>query len=421
MTNQSKLVSGMIVYLVANILNAAIPFLLLPILTRVLTQEEYGIVAMFATWCGLLGGFIGISLRGASVRKYYDQGLTQKQLGEYIGACIQILLLSSLLVFAITFAFSGSLFSLLGIEENWLFLGVVTTLCVIIFQILLGQWQARKKAVIYGSFQISNSLLDLLLSLVFVLVLLWGAEGRVLGQAYTAIGFAFVAIFFLKKNKWLYFFRWKPDFIKEALSFSIPLVPAVVAGFLLVSIDRIIINKELGLVEVGIYMVAAQFGAGITIVFDAMNKAFIPWLYERLKRNDEKEKRQIVRFTYAWYGLICCGITLAFLIGPEMIAFIAGEDYRLAGELFGWIAMGQGFKGMYLMQTNYIFYSKKTGVLSTITMVCSVLNIMLMITLIKEYGLFGVGYAFAFSMFIYFILTWYAANKSYAMPWSKVF
>ncbi|MCV5446120.1 oligosaccharide flippase family protein, partial [Escherichia coli] len=35
------------IYLAANILNAAIPFILIPILTRYLTIEEYGQIAMF--------------------------------------------------------------------------------------------------------------------------------------------------------------------------------------------------------------------------------------------------------------------------------------------------------------------------------------------------------------------------------------
>lgn len=42
-----KLLRGASVYLTSNILNSAIPFLLLPILTRYLSTEEYGKIAMF--------------------------------------------------------------------------------------------------------------------------------------------------------------------------------------------------------------------------------------------------------------------------------------------------------------------------------------------------------------------------------------
>ena len=43
------------VYSLSNILNAAIPFLLLPILTRVLLPADYGVLAMFNATLGILG------------------------------------------------------------------------------------------------------------------------------------------------------------------------------------------------------------------------------------------------------------------------------------------------------------------------------------------------------------------------------
>lgn len=52
-----KLFGNAAIYLGANILNAGIPFLLLPILTRVLTPADYGIVAMFSVVVSILGAF----------------------------------------------------------------------------------------------------------------------------------------------------------------------------------------------------------------------------------------------------------------------------------------------------------------------------------------------------------------------------
>ena len=52
--------AGSAVYLFSNILNAAIPFALLPVLTRYLTPEEYGEVAMFQTLLGALMAFIEV-------------------------------------------------------------------------------------------------------------------------------------------------------------------------------------------------------------------------------------------------------------------------------------------------------------------------------------------------------------------------
>lgn len=81
----NTLLAGTTVYLVANILNAIIPFALLPVLTRYLSPEEYGQVAMFQTLLGALMAFIGLSMQGAAGRKFYDGSLGKDDLAEYIG------------------------------------------------------------------------------------------------------------------------------------------------------------------------------------------------------------------------------------------------------------------------------------------------------------------------------------------------
>lgn len=221
----------------------------------------------------------------------------------------------------------------------------------------------------------------------------------------------------MKRGNLLSFLRWRPDYIREALRFGVPLIPHVGGMFLLASVDRFVINSELGLAQTGIYMVAVQFATALALVFDAVNKAYVPWLFERLKRDQEGEKRQIVRFTYGWYALILCGAALAFILGPWMVTFVAGENYGRAGDVFGWLALGQVFGGMYLMVTNYIFFSKRTGLLSLVTIASGLINVALLFVLIGTFGLEGAAYSFCIAMAIRFLLTWVVAQKRHPMPW----
>ena len=72
MNLRSKLFGNAAIYLGANILNAGIPFLLLPILTRVLTPADYGTVAMFGIVLSVLGAFTGLSVHGAIGVRYFS-------------------------------------------------------------------------------------------------------------------------------------------------------------------------------------------------------------------------------------------------------------------------------------------------------------------------------------------------------------
>lgn len=414
---KNSFVSGAGVYLFSNILNGVIPFLLLPVLTRYLNPTQYGEVAMFQTLLGALSAFVGVTFVGAAGRKYYDGDVSHDDLAQFIGSCLQLILGFSLVIFLLFVPFYEQIASWVGVQPKYVLWAVPVATCAVIIRIRLGQWQVQKQSIKYGILQVSQSLMNVLLSLSFVVVLLQGASGRIDAQIVTHLVFLVVAIVLLKKDKLLSILKIRKDYLIEALRFGVPLIPHTAGAFLLVSVDRFVINKELGLDSAGIYMVAVQITSAIGIVFDAINKAYVPWLFEKLKNDDIEEKKQIVKFTYIWFFLIFLGAAIAFIIGPILVTLVAGEEYARAGEVFGWLALGQGFQGMYLMVTNYIFYSKKTGLLSAASIGSGVLNLGLLIIFVRFFGLEGAAIAFATSMCTRFLLTWWIANKRHPMPW----
>lgn len=414
---KNSFVSGAGVYLVSNILNAVIPFILLPILTHYLNPSEYGEVAMFQTLLGALGAFVGSTFVGAANRKFYDSNIDKTEMAEFIGSCIQLTFIFSIFVFLVLFVFQDKFSEWLSLEPNYVLFGVIVSFCMVIINLRLGQWQIRKKAFKYGALQISQSLLNMLLSLLLVVVLLKNAEGRINAQILTSLVFVAIALLLLKKDNLLKVFTWRKDYLTEVLKFGVPLMPHIAGGFLLNTVDRFVINREIGLAEAGIYMVAVQLTAAIGIVFDAINKAYVPWLFEKLTSDNLQQKQKIVKLTYVWFSLIIMGVVLAFFIGPSIVVFIAGEQYAEAGKVVGWLALGQGFQGMYLMVTNYIFYSKRTGLLSFASISSGILNLVLLIALVRFFGLEGAAIAFATSMGIRFLLTWWIAQKRHPMPW----
>src|SRR5690606_41322800 len=72
---------------------------------------------------------------------------------------------------------------------------------------------------------------------------------------------------------------------------------------------------------------------------------------------------------------------------------------------------------MYLMVTNYIFYSRRTGLLSAATITSGLINLLLLVLLIKLLGLSGAAISFTIAMGVRFLLTWWVAQKRHPMPW----
>lgn len=411
----SSLLSGSAVYLLSNVLNAAVPFTLLPILTRYLSPSEYGEIAMFQTLLAALAAFVGLSAVGAAGRKFFDH-VTHAEFKAYVGSCFQILVASSLIVFSVIFLLGNRIADWVSLKETWVLLSVAVAIFGFVVQMRLGIWQIKKEAVQYGVLQVSHSVVNMLLSLLLVIGLALGAAGRIDAQIYATGGFAVISVFLLYRDD-LLSIKWRPDQLMDILRFGVPLIPHIAGIFLLSSIDRFVINSKLGLAEAGIYMVAVQLTSAMGIVFDAVNKAYVPWLFERLARDLADEKLQIVRGTYAYFVAALLLVLLAFVIGPPLTVLIAGERYAEAGKVIGWLALGQAFGGMYLMVTNYTFYAKKTGMLSLSTIVSGVINVALLLAFVGQFGLTGAGIAFALSMAIRFFLTWLVAQKCHPMPW----
>jgi O-antigen/teichoic acid export membrane protein len=406
-----------LIYFGSNIANALIPLLMLPILTRVLTVEQYGQVGLFQTLVTAFAGIVGLSAAGAAGRRYFDELESGEEMATYMGSALQVLAVSMLPIIALTLAFAAPISSQLQIPVSWVIGATVVPACNVAIQMRLVQWQVRGAAASYGMLQVAYSLVNFAISLLLVLPLHQGGAGRVIGQIAAGIVVAATAIVLLRRDRLLRFFVWRPDEIRQILHFGLPLVPHTIGLFLLVYADRVVIANQLGLKAAGMYIAAMQLVGGAGLIFDAINKAYVPWLYERLARDHHHEKRQIVRFTYLWYAAIGVGVALAFLIGPPLFVRIAGDNYREAAPIIGWIALGQGLSGMYLMVTNYVFYSRRTGILAITTMASAAAGLGALFLLIPLYGLRGAAYAFCFGMSVRFLLTWGAAHLRHPMPW----
>ncbi|MEI7266431.1 lipopolysaccharide biosynthesis protein [Pectobacterium versatile] len=414
-----SLIKNTSIYLASNILNAAIPFILLPILTRHLTPVEYGQIAMFQVLLSALTTFIGVNCTGAANRKFYDDNVDHDTLKYFNGSCVQILIFTSIVSLLFSLVIGEQLSVFLSIPLDWIIIAILISSFTFIATLRLGQWQIRNQAKYFGLLQVSSGLVNMLLSLQLIIVMKQGAPGRVDAQIVTSIIFSIVSIIFLYKDNLLKLFVWRPEQIKEALSFGVPLVPHHVGFFLLSSADRFFINKEIGLADAGVYMVSVQLSSALAIVFDALNKAYVPWLYSKLKENDYQNKVRIVKYTYWYFLLLIVFSIVAFLIGPKLFVFIAGAGYSKGAELIGWLCLGQIFGGMYLMVTNYVFFSKKNGRLALTTITTGAINVSLLILFIPIFGLIGAAYAFAVSKFIQFLLTWIISFYSFDMPWFR--
>ena len=405
------------VYTITQVINSAIPFLLMPILTRYLTPADYGIVAMFGVLLSFVAPFTGLSIHGAIARQYYERDETD--MPRYISNCLLILLSSTIIVGIIFYFLAEPISKVASFPMQWMWAVIVVSAAQFINRINLTLWQVQVRPVPYGIYQISQTLMNLGFSLWFVVGLGINWQGRIQAQVIAFGAFAVFGLFLLYHNGWI---RLKVDknYIKNALNFGVPLIPHALSGTIKTMVDRVMITSMVSVASTGLYSVGFQIGMIIGILEDSFNRAYVPWLYERLKRDQYNEKITIVKLTYAYFvSIICLALALG-AIAPWFLSFFVGPQFAGSSQFVLWIAVGFAFNGMYKMVVNYIFYVRKTYILAWVTFSTAIVSIVINYFSIKYLGAIGAAYTYALISFITFLLVWVLSSRVYHMPWNLI-
>jgi O-antigen/teichoic acid export membrane protein len=401
-------------YAFTNAIAAAIPFLLLPVLTRVLTPEEYGRVAMFSVMVTVFGAFTGLNVHGSIAVRYF--GKEPIDFPRYVSACLSICAVSSIMVFLMVFALGGVLETVTGLPLFWLLVAVCVATALAVIQLQLAIWQVENRPWSYGFLRMTQAALDAAFSLCLVLVFLFAWQGRVSGIAIGAILAALAAALIMFASGRVRF-PTQRDYVKSAIRFGGPLIPHVLGAILISIVDRVVITNVIDVGSTGIYMVAVQIGTALGLAADSFNRAYAPWLMAALRIPERQRDLKIVRFTYGYFVVIALIAALIGMLAPQLLAVLVGEQFRAAAPVVLFVALGYAFSGMYFMVTNYVFYAGRTASLAVITLSCGLGNVALSYYLVTENGVIGAAQAFACAQGLLFACTWILAQRSHPMPW----
>jgi O-antigen/teichoic acid export membrane protein len=401
------------IYTASQLISRALPFLLLPILTRYLTPADYGIVAMFLLVALLVEPFVGLGLSGAITVRYYDRDV---ELPRYLGTGIVVVTGAAAFALLVFVVFGGLLSDITDVPPVWLLLVVPLVLARSIGSTPLALLRVREKAAHFGVFQNAQSIGLLTLAIVLVVVLGYGWEGRIAAEVFSWMVFAVVGLALMWWLGWVAF-TYVKSYAVDLIRFGGPLIPHLIGSVVIFQIDRLLLTNMVGVDETGLYTVAFQLALVVELIAISFNNAYAPWLYRRLGDADDHVKRRLVRLTYVGFaGLAVLALATAIVM-PSLAGVLLDPSYLASGAFVPWLALGFMFSGMYYLVTNYIFYAGRTAWLGLVTGITAVINIGLTYVLIDLNGAMGAAQASAITFAISFGLTWIASQRAYPMPW----
>lgn len=402
-TSTKKVVTNAIVYSASGILLKCFTFFLLPLYTAYLTTEDYGITSVVNTFTHTMMYIVALSLYSALMRFYVDLKHDKEKLKRFYGTVSLFTMLSGVFWFAAFTIFRAA-------ASKYIFSGaryfpvILISLLSLFFHcqasiyddILKSQQKAMKSSIIH----IVIFFVTLALNIIFVVVLKWGAPGSLLATLISYVIYTAIFLIDLVPKGEIKFCLDLP-LLKDALKYSVPIIPHNLATKIAVLISKILIGGTDSMGSLGVYSVAAQLGEIPDTLQTYVDRAYQPWLYEKLNAQEtdfKKTIRSVVRMLIAVLGLLFVCIAL---FSQDYILLLVDRRYADAWKLVPLIVLVYAIKTIYYFYVEVLFYHKKAvKKLFIATLTSSLLNVFLSFFLIPAYGAMGSIAADAIAMLV---------------------
>jgi len=402
------------IYLISNVIHKSIPFLLLPILTRYLTTTDYGVIAMYMALVALASTFVSLNAESAVGRAFFDY--SKSDLSRYVGTVLTTGLLSAALIGFLLLLFRAPFVIWAGIDWRWLLLVPVLAMARFLFQTRITIWHMQQKPVPCGALVVSQSIIDLGLSIGLVMFFAFSWQGRLAGVIAAELVFAMIGLFLMVREG---FFTpsWNQTYAKAAFRFGLPLIPHSLSFWIRGSLDRFVIVFFLGLDAVGLYYVAFALASAVAVLSESFTKSWTPHIYSVLGKSNEEHRRHLVRKTYQFMGLLAVASAVYAIFIMNSGGWLFGAEFSKSLTYLPFLIIAQVLGGWTRCYGVYIFYQKRTELRSLISIFAGVVHIVLLWWMTSTWGVLGAALSFAISSLVAFVLTVWTSHQVHPMPW----
>lgn len=408
-------------FLACGVLQSGLNIITLPIFTRILTTEQYGLSSSYFAWYDVVG--IICTLRFSY--GVFDKGMivyrNEKDKFESALLGLSITISSIVLLFFLMF---HSWFEFIFDMSFTLCLSMI--ICQMVSPALLFWTNRSKFDYKYKSFSIITIFTSVVCVTINLLTVLYcpGDKGiiKILSyQSVWALTNFLVTIYIFIKGKLFY----RKDIWKYALSYNIPLLPYFLSTLILDKSDRVMISEICGKSAVALYSVSYSLANLMILFTSAIGGAFTPWIYRKI---DEKDYKSIPQVCMA---ILIVFFALAFvfmMIAPELIRFFAPEDYYGAIYVIPPVVASNFFILMYSLISRIEYYFESTKIVAAISIITGIINIVMNYLCIPKWGYVVAAYTTLISYIVSTLLHCISARyicickkiEGNVFPWRKM-
>ena len=387
--DNKNLLKGTMVYSLMNLVTKMGSFIFLPIITRLLTQEEFGIVGTLGPITSLFTVILGLGLYNAQMKKYVDLKDSEDEFGSYMFSSTMIIVVFNVLTYIFLFTpFAQKMFSYI------VDLSKVSYYPLIIVSILIATTNAfnnlsttlfRMKRmylkVAIGS--VVSLFTTYILAIYFIKYLKWGVFGN---QSANLIALLIVFLYYFKDYFGKFKFKMNFNYVKYSLRNGLPLIFIELTDQVVNLSDRLVLAKFVSLATVGGYTLAFTGGRVLSVITGSFVNSWTPEFYEAMKADRTNPK--ITKSVENFIAIISFACVIAQLFAPEGIKIIFPASYHQAINYMALILAGIVVQALFCL--DYFFHFHENSIyIFYFTMFAMIFNLAGNIIFIPRYPEIG--------------------------------
>lgn len=418
-TELKKTASHAGIYAFGVILDRAVSFVMLPIYTRFLTPEDYGVLELLALTVDLISIVCGMGLLHG-LFKFYYQYEDSRERHEVVSTIFMLIIGSYALTCGIGGLFSAPISTLVFGVPDWrlaVFVTFVNLFLSFLIYVPLAFLQARQRPVLFVVVSLVKLLLQLGLNIVFVVVLGMKVMGvltstllasLVVGGALTIYTFRQVGWTF-SRSKAKVFFR-----------FGYPFILMSFATFITTFSDRYFLNYFRDVTTVGLYALSYKFG--FLLMMFPVRPIFNIWMPQRFELVKKPDYEALVNRFLSWFVIVTLGAALLIAVTVrDVLRIMAAPDFWEAFRIVPVIVLAYFFQACTDFFNFGIHYSGKTKHMAYGSWLAAIVIILLSFVLIPIAGGAGAAWATLIAFFVRLAYVYVASQRLYRIrfQWFK--
>lgn len=357
--NSHKLLRNSVLYTLGSASQRLFGLLLLPIYTRYLSPDEYGVIGILVPLISIIIPIFSIGL-SASIGVCYFQEATEAARGVLIKTAVIITRLSCcVLILATYFNLEYLVAQLVGGDEytNHLLVVILTAafgLLALPYQLECQfKGQAGRIVLVTLISSIFAAIVGVVLVARFELTSFGVLVAGLVGQGISLFLFSV-----LSQNVSKTFTKVHRKNAIELVTHGLPMLPSLCLLFLIQNMVRWPLEKQFGASEVGIYTLGVNFGSVMGLVSAGVVSAWMPWALSMSKTWDKDCALVGIRFSQAYTiggGFVC----FFFIFAKPVAAFFLDEAFFNSWSVIGLTAFAALFTALFSLLLPPVYIAKK--------------------------------------------------------------